>query len=34
MIIESCGHVPQEELPERVLAEMTKFIEESVRAQK
>ena len=34
VIIESCGHVPQEELPERVLAEMTKFIEESVRAQK
>lgn len=32
--IEKCGHVPQEELPERVLDEMTKFIEGSSRAQK
>lgn len=27
VIIEKCGHVPQEEMPERVLDEMTKFIE-------
>ncbi|MCM3901656.1 MAG: alpha/beta hydrolase [Pyrinomonadaceae bacterium] len=27
VIIENCGHVPQEEMPERVLDEMTKFIE-------
>lgn len=26
VIIEKCGHVPQEEMPERVLAEITKFI--------
>jgi pimeloyl-ACP methyl ester carboxylesterase len=32
VIIERCGHVPQEELPERVLNEMTKFIEESNQA--
>jgi pimeloyl-ACP methyl ester carboxylesterase len=32
--IEKCGHVPQEELPERVFAEMTKFIEESSQAKK
>ena len=33
VIIEKCGHVPQEELPERVFAEMTKFIEESSHAK-
>lgn len=27
VIIEKCGHVPQEEMPERVLGEITKFIE-------
>ena len=32
--IERCGHVPQEELPERVLDEMTKFIAESNQAKK
>jgi pimeloyl-ACP methyl ester carboxylesterase len=32
--IERCGHVPQEELPERVLDEMTKFIEGSNQAKK
>ena len=26
VIVERCGHVPQEELPERVLSEITKFI--------
>lgn len=31
---ERCGHVPQEELPERVLDEMTKFIEGSNQAKK
>ena len=34
VIIEKCGHVPQEELPERVLDEMTKFIEGSNQAKK
>jgi pimeloyl-ACP methyl ester carboxylesterase len=34
VIVERCGHVPQEELPERVFAEMTKFIEESSQAKK
>ena len=34
VIIERCGHVPQEELPERVLDEMTRFIEGSSRAKK
>lgn len=34
VIFEKCGHVPQEELPDRVVDEMTKFIEESGRAQK
>lgn len=33
VILEKCGHVPQEELPERVLDEMTKFIEASSREQ-
>lgn len=33
-IIEKCGHVPQEELPERVLDELTKFIEGSSQANK
>ena len=28
VIIDKCGHVPQEEMPERVLQEMTKFIGE------
>jgi pimeloyl-ACP methyl ester carboxylesterase len=32
VIIEKCGHVPQEELPERVLDEMTKFIAGSNQA--
>ena len=31
IIIEKCGHVPQEELPERVVDEMTKFIVASQR---
>jgi pimeloyl-ACP methyl ester carboxylesterase len=34
VIIERCGHVPQEELPERVFDEMTKFIEGSSQAKK
>ena len=34
VIIERCGHVPQEELPERVFDEMTRFIEGSSRAKK
>jgi pimeloyl-ACP methyl ester carboxylesterase len=34
VIIERCGHVPQEELPDRVLDEMTKFIEGSNQATK
>jgi pimeloyl-ACP methyl ester carboxylesterase len=34
VIIERCGHVPQEELPERVFDETTKFIEESSWAKK
>ena len=34
VIVERCGHVPQEELPERVFAEMTKFMEESSQAKK
>jgi pimeloyl-ACP methyl ester carboxylesterase len=34
VIIERCGHVPQEELPARVFDEMTKFIEESSQAKK
>jgi pimeloyl-ACP methyl ester carboxylesterase len=29
VVIDNCGHVPQEEMPERVLGEMTKFIETS-----
>ncbi len=29
IVIEKCGHVPQEEMPERVFEEMTKFIRES-----
>jgi hypothetical protein len=27
VILEKCGHVPREELPERVLEAMTKFID-------
>jgi pimeloyl-ACP methyl ester carboxylesterase len=27
VIIEKCGHVPQEEMPERVVEEITKFVE-------
>jgi len=27
--IEKCGHVPEEEMPERVLDEITRFVEES-----
>ena len=34
VIIEKCGHVPQEELPERVFDEMTKFIAGSNQAEK
>jgi len=34
VIIEKCGHVPQEELPERVFDEITKFIQESNQATK
>ena len=34
VIIERCGHVPQEELPERVFDEMTKFVEGSSQAKK
>jgi pimeloyl-ACP methyl ester carboxylesterase len=34
VILERCGHVPQEELPERVFDEMTKFIEGSSQAKK
>ncbi len=34
VIIQKCGHVPQEEMPERVLDEMTKFIEEAGRTKK
>lgn len=34
VVIERCGHVPQEELPERVFDEMTRFIEGSSRAKK
>jgi pimeloyl-ACP methyl ester carboxylesterase len=34
VIVDRCGHVPQEELPERVFDEMTKFIEESSQAKK
>jgi pimeloyl-ACP methyl ester carboxylesterase len=34
VIVERCGHVPQEELPERVFDEMTKFIAESNQAKK
>ena len=34
VIFEKCGHVPQEELPERVVDEMTRFIEESNQAKK
>jgi hypothetical protein len=26
---EKCGHVPEEEMPERVLNEITRFVEES-----
>ena len=29
IVIEKCGHLPQEEMPERVLDEMTNFIEQS-----
>ena len=29
VVIEKCGHLPQEEMPERVLDEMTNFIEQS-----
>jgi len=34
VIIENCGHVPQEELPDRVLAEMRSFIEQTEIDQK
>lgn len=34
VIIQKCGHVPQEEMPAPVLDEMTKFIEESSQTQK
>ena len=34
VIVERCGHVPQEELPEQVVEEMKKFIEESGRSKK
>ncbi len=34
VIIQNCGLVPQEEMPERVLYEMTKFIEEAGRTKK
>jgi len=29
VIIEKCGHVPEEEMPERVLDEIKRFVEES-----
>jgi pimeloyl-ACP methyl ester carboxylesterase len=32
-VFEKCGHVPQEEMPERVLNEMTKFIASSSHAE-
>jgi pimeloyl-ACP methyl ester carboxylesterase len=31
VVLEKCGHLPQEEMPERVLEEITKFIEASSR---
>jgi pimeloyl-ACP methyl ester carboxylesterase len=34
VILEKCGHVPQEELPESTLDEMTKFIEGTNQAKK
>ena len=34
VIIEKCGHVPQEEMPERVLDEMTKFMGEPSQTKK
>jgi pimeloyl-ACP methyl ester carboxylesterase len=33
VIIEKCGHVPQEEMPDRVLVEITKFVDESSRTK-
>ena len=33
VIIEKCGHVPQEEMPERVIDEITKFIEVADKRQ-
>ena len=33
VIFESCGHLPQEEMPARVVAEMTKFIASSNHAE-
>ena len=33
VIIDRYGHVPQEELPKRVFDEMTKLIEETIRAK-
>lgn len=34
VILEKCGHVPQEEMPERVIDEVTKFIAESKQAKR
>ena len=28
VVLEKCGHVPQEEMPEQVVSEMKKFMEE------
>jgi pimeloyl-ACP methyl ester carboxylesterase len=33
VIVEQCGHVPQEELPERVIDEVTRFIDQTSRAR-